>query len=260
MQSVLDLTDKILTLSVSHPKSCQVAARRMISQPESARKLLVFFNQIGVDYSKQLFDRIPAHQWKYLLEINKEVISESNHASDAKSMLEVYITFLSESLTHGDSTEPEDPFVFLKELTSEELNGILGKEDPAQIAFISLYWSTEEMSKLLSCFSADLRRQVILHISRLERIPEKALEQAAWRFAKKIKQRFHGLFDQESLELLEDQESFASDGGSEESIEKIIAGIDLETEARILNYIKNRSSSIKLEILTSSEDQKKALS
>ena len=230
MQSVIELTDKILSLTVAHPKPCQISVRRFITTSDGMKKMVVLFDSIGFEYSRQLFDRITSSQWRTIKELNNERSGSSNRASTAKILLEIYTDFLIESMSADSSDFGEDPFFFLKELSNYELSSILGKEDPIQIAFISLRWSPEEMSNLLACLKPPIRRQVVLQILRLERIPEDALEKAAARFAAQIKQRFQGLFDESEFE-------FDSFEGSE-SIQSIVADIDLETEQRMLNYLK----------------------
>jgi len=252
MQSIIELTDKILSLTVAHPKPCQISARRLMATRDGMRKMAVLFDSIGIEYSRQLFDRITSPQWKMITELNRDRSDRLNHlssqissqissqVSSAKILLEIYTDFLIESMSADSPDYNEDPFSFLKDLNNYELSSILGKEDPTQIAFISIHWNPEEMSNLLACLKPPMRRQVVLQILRLERVPEEALEKAAVRFALQIKRRFQGLFDETELEF----ESFESS----ESIQSIMADIDMETEQQMLDYLKSNSTSIKLQL------------
>lgn len=239
MQSIIELTDKILSLTVAHPKPCQISARRIITTRDGMKKMMVLFDSIGIEYSRQLFDRITPAQWRMINDLSKERSTHSNQVSSAKILLEIYTDFLIESMSSDSSDFIEDPFSFLKELGSYELSSILGKEDPTQIAFISLHWNPEEMSNLLACLKPSVKREVVLQILRLDRIPAEALDRAAARFAAQIKQRFQGVFDDSEFEIKSFEEC--------ESIQNIMADIDLETEQRMLDYIKSKSTSIKLQ-------------
>lgn len=240
MQSVIELTDKILSLTVAHPKPCQISARRLITTRDGMRKMVVLFDSIGIEYSKQLFDRISPAQWQSIRALRQELSAKSTQESDAKILLEIYTDFLIESMSADTPDYCDDPFSFLKELNNYELSSILGREDPTQIAFISLHWNPEEMSNLLACLKPPVRRAVVLQILRLERVPEEALEKAAARFAALIKQRFQGLFDVAEFEFDSSEDS--------ESIQTIVADIDLEAEQKMLDYINSKSTSIKLQM------------
>jgi flagellar motor switch protein FliG len=239
MQSVIELIDKILSLTVAHPKACQISVRQLLATREGMKKAVVLFDSIGLEYSKQLFDRITSPQWRSIKELSHERSTSSNPESEAKLLLEIYTNLLIESLASDSPEDLDDPFSFLKELNNYELSSILTKEDPTQIAFISLHWNPEEMSHLLACLAPPIRRQVILNILRLDRIPEEALERAAASFATLIKRRFQGLFDDTEFEF----DTFEDC----ESVQSIMANIDIEEEQKMLDFIKGRATSIKLQ-------------
>ncbi|MEO7163110.1 MAG: hypothetical protein ABI041_09325 [Bdellovibrionia bacterium] len=239
MQSIIELTDKILSLAIAYPKPCQISVRRFITTRDGMKKMAVLFDSIGFEYSRQLFDRITSAQWRIISDLNRERSTSPNRMSEAKILLEIYTDFLIESMSADSPEFIEDPFAFLKELNNYELSSILGKEDPTQIAFISLHWRPEEMSNLLACLKPSVKGQVVLQILRLERIPEEALEKAAAKFANQIKSRFQGIFDEAEMDI-------ESEEGSE-SIQSIVADIDLDSEQKMLDYIKSKSTSIKLQ-------------
>src|SRR4051812_23507090 len=104
MESILDLTDKILSLTVAHPKSCQHSARRMIATRDGMKKIAVFCDSIGMEYARQLFDRITSTQWRMIQDIVRSLSNEPEtqsaaEMSRAQILLEVYTEFLIETMS-----------------------------------------------------------------------------------------------------------------------------------------------------------------
>ncbi len=185
--SAVELKEKILALAVSQPKACSLVARRLMSTREGMRKLAVACEAIGFEYTKQLFDTVSPAKWRAMGEYLRQNLSEITRAPLGKILLEIYTEMLAESMGWDPSQNSNGPFDFLHKITEPEMAKLLVSQEPSHIAFIAAYWEPEEMSQILSVLNDARRKETILHIARLNGLPREVVQQAAIRFAERLR-------------------------------------------------------------------------
>jgi flagellar motor switch protein FliG len=185
--SAVELKEKILALAVSQPKACSLVARKLISTREGMRKLAVACEAIGFEYTKQLFDTVSPAKWRTMGEYLRSNLTELSKAPVGPILLEIYTDMLAESMGWDPNQNADGPFDFMHKLNDVELSKMLAKEEPTHIAFIAAFWEAEEMAAVLSVLPDAKRKDTILQIARLRALPREVVQQAAVRFAERLK-------------------------------------------------------------------------
>jgi hypothetical protein len=248
----------------------------MLGSRDGTFKLAIACDAIGFEYAKQVFDRLSPGQWHAMDAALRERASEAASAPVARVLLEVYTVLLGETMTYDHSRgNDEDPFHFLQKIAEEELTSLLRNESPSRIAFISLYWNPDEMNRVFNALPAAVRRQVVLQISRLQRLPEDAIQQVAQCFAATLQQKRKDARPPTHVtaaapspipvlspnstpartEPVAAREIPVRSGDVAEAIRRIVAGIDVTADRRLREYIRQASPALskKLQNLPSLE-------
>ena len=130
---------------------------------------------------------------------------------------------LAESMGWDPTQNAGGPFDFLHKIGDGELSKLLANEDPGHIAFIAAYWEPEEMSQVLATLTDVRRKETILQIARLRSLPQEIVQQAALRFAERLK-------------ALRSRNEVDVDGS--DVVAKMLGNVDSNTEEELLKFIE----------------------
>jgi flagellar motor switch protein FliG len=234
--SVGEIKEKILSLAVANPKSCSTVARKLLATREGMRKLAVASEAIGFEYTKQLFDTVSPDKWRAMGEYLRSNLAEVASAPVGEILMEIYTDMLAESMGWDPSKGSEGPFDFLHKLNGAELNKMFADEEPTHIAFIAAFWAPEEMAQILNVLPDRKRKETVLNIARLRNLPKEVVEQAAIRFADRLKAvRSRNEVDVDGSEVISKMLSLL-DGSAEEEILKFIEQEDPEARNRLRSH------------------------
>ena len=189
METAARLKDKIASLTVANPAPCALAATKLFRTRAGLLKFAYACQYIGWSYSRQIFDQITREQWAAL-----ETAFEAARyalAPDAVSaaLLDVYMALLAETLAWDPLLGMEDPFRVLDGILGARLKESLEPEDPASLALISFFPGEDRMRRVLEAVPPSIAKQVVVHICRLQRMPEALVAKAATDFAKRLRER-----------------------------------------------------------------------
>ena len=177
-----DLKDKILGLLVNHPQSSAEAIQRILRAPQGYQKLKRLCCCLGPEYSRQVLDFVPQQQWETIIRTKATI--EKDYA-----LKSIYDELKSERSAPAPLSSEADLFQFAKNLDNSAFVRCFENALPHQIALIATFWSPTEMRQILSRLPSDQAKQVILHISRIERVPFEEVQALASAFAQELRTR-----------------------------------------------------------------------
>jgi hypothetical protein len=186
--TVIELKEKILALAVAQPRACDAAARRLLCSRTGRASFARACDAIGASYARVIFDGLSPAHWAEIEREQQQQQGGERGADEARSLLETYTALAAESLG-WEGGRRADPFGFIHKISVNDLPRLLADEDPAHLALVAAYWAQEDMSVLLAALPPATRKQAVLHIGRLERLPREAVERAAERFARSLELR-----------------------------------------------------------------------
>ena len=103
-------------------------------------------------------------------------------------MEEFYFSFVSEKFQpQEEDNEPKKPFLFLDDITDEQLVALLSNEDSKVIAITLAQVDSQKRMMVLDRIGEDEKNEVLLSIGNLQDVPLEAVVQIAHRLQKKTK-------------------------------------------------------------------------
>jgi len=178
--------DRILEQAVAHPKACTRVIRRLLGTTEGIFQLACATEAIGVAYAHHLFEGLTTTQWATIQKLAIHQLPDVPNESKKQAMQEFSENIRKEAVFCSAPHHDEDPFEFLKGLSQDLLAEALKGQEPSKIAIIADYWSADEMNSILLAVAPPQRREVVLYLSRLGRIPKAVLHALAKDFAESL--------------------------------------------------------------------------
>ena len=100
-------------------------------------------------------------------------------------MEEFYFSFVSEKFQpQEEDSEPKKPFLFLDDITDEQLVALLSNEDSKVVAITLAQVDSQKRMMVLDRIGEDEKNEVLLSIGNLQDIPLEAVVQIAHRLQK----------------------------------------------------------------------------
>ena len=187
IESILELRDKILTLAVRHPQPCSLLARKLAGSESGLYRFAVLVELIGFEYAKTVFDGIPTAKWERIHQLFFEHLQELRSHPPSDILAQLHAEFVGATLSWDPQRQSEGAFDFLKPLNQKMIHLLLRSEKATSIALISLEWGEEDVAHALNALPQPLRRDSVLAISRLRRIPEEILVAQGQAFASHLR-------------------------------------------------------------------------
>jgi flagellar motor switch protein FliG len=238
--TVIELKDKILSLAAERPEEFRLGVQKILRTSEGSHKFAIFCDYLGMNYSRELFEFLSVFQWNNIIEQLKLGTKESNQANFAQALLEVYQEILVECMYYEGVPTSEDPFLFLSQWNRIKLLSFLSNEDPAKLALIAIYWGQTELLELLRSLTPPMKARVVLHISRLSRIPNSSARESANHYAKDLFNRLSSIKQPPPPPPVG-----LSNGQVSEKIRQILTEIDLAAEEKFFRVILPKSERMK---------------
>ncbi|RME18448.1 MAG: hypothetical protein D6797_00415 [Bdellovibrio sp.] len=179
--------DQIYHLAVEYPQICTKALLEYFQEGHE-EEVALLFETLGWETSRQLFDTLSPRVWGQVGHIVRERREQPAIDTYERAVSGAYQFLLSKVLEEGTYGDEKNPFQFLFKMPEKDLIRLLEKERPKNIALISLFSSTEQISGLLDHLDSKVQEQVILEASRLRSLPEKVVNSLASSLLSRLKQ------------------------------------------------------------------------
>lgn len=186
--SVGELRDRILELAVNEPEVTRACVRRALNSVGGKRSVAAFCQALGQEYSRRIFEGLSSEEWA---ELSFEM-RQMDGARQAELLRDLHRAVVWEKLGWDEKSLAADPFEFLEAFEGEHLERVLQGVLPRTIALISAFWSPARMTRLLDALPERARKQAVLEIALLEKLPPDALRSAALAFAVELKAKANG--------------------------------------------------------------------
>jgi hypothetical protein len=208
---------------------------RITKTPEGMRAFAQVCRAIRFDFARQMFDGLGERRWERVAAIAEA--EERNGAPISIDVVhEVFVRLSSECANWSPTDDgDDDPFQFLGTLDPARLRAVLLALDPAQIALIGVYRHSEDVFGLVEHLPAPFRKQVVLHLSRLERFPQEALKEAARNFSETFRAQLRQGSEQETKNAVES--SLVVHPAREKALQ-ILSEIDFTAESRLVVHLQ----------------------
>jgi len=148
-------------------------------------------------------------------------------------MEEFYFSFVSEKFQDEESDEPKKPFIFLDDLTDEQLIALVKPESDSVAAIALAQIPGERRNKVMNSLSAESKGKIIMEMGNLNDIPLEAMVNVANDLYKKSK-------------FLPKTVAFSRGGGKE--VAEILGGLSSEEEAQFLENIARENPDLAAEV------------
>ena len=148
-------------------------------------------------------------------------------------MEEFYFSFVSEKFQDEESDEPKKPFIFLDDLTDEQLIALVKPESDSVAAIALAQIPGERRNKVMNSLSAESKGKIIMEMGNLNDIPLEAIVNVANDLYKKSK-------------FLPKTVAFSRGGGKE--VAEILGGLSSEEEAQFLENIARENPDLAAEV------------
>jgi flagellar motor switch protein FliG len=148
-------------------------------------------------------------------------------------MEEFYFSFVSEKFQDEESDEPKKPFIFLDDLTDEQLIALVKPESDSVAAIALAQIPGERRNKVMNSLSAESKGKIIMEMGNLNDIPLEAMVNVANDLHKKSK-------------FLPKTVAFSRGGGKE--VAEILGGLSSEEEAQFLENIARENPDLAAEV------------
>jgi flagellar motor switch protein FliG len=223
----------------------------MIRFQAGLKQVALTFDTIGFEYANQIFESLHKEQWDYLETVFYTCPETYTQEQIERTLQEVYQQLLSEVMTRqkmSESNSDADPFLFLRSISDETLKNLISQFHSVKVALISAYWHEHEMARILKLLESEKRREVILQINRLQKLPEEFGLQAATSFAKELE---HTLYPQAEVlpPPFKSKEASSSVKPSQAeinaAIQRITARASQKEELELLKFIQQESPELK---------------
>lgn len=189
LESVLELRDKILTLVVRHPQPCSLHARKLAGSETGLVRFAILVELIGFDYAKTVFDGIPQAKWERIHQLFFDRLQELRAHPPSDILSQLHLEFVGATLSWDPERQSQGAFDFLKPLELKLIHLLLRSEQATSVALLSLEWGEEDVARILGALPQPLRRDSVLAISRLRRMPEEILVAQGRSFATHLRQK-----------------------------------------------------------------------
>lgn len=189
LESVLELRDKILTLVVRHPQPCSLHARKLAGSEAGLARFAILVELIGFDYAKTVFDGIPQAKWERIHQLFFDRLQELRAHPPSDILSQLHLEFVGVTLSWDPERQSQGAFDFLKSLDLKIIHVLLRSEQATSVALLSLEWGEEDVARILGSLPQPLRRDSVLAISRLRRMPEEILVAQGRSFASHLRKK-----------------------------------------------------------------------
>ena len=177
--------DPILSLVSQYPQICSKITASLIDKGKE-QLVITVFEDMGWDLAKKMFTEIAPRAWGRLGQKLRSRKDGPKSSEVMNALLDFYKELISGVLESGALFDENNPFSFLLKATKSEREQILKDESPANIAIISFFVSSDEMSEILNELSVETQSQVAMVMTRLESLPDSIIKKLAQKIQTKL--------------------------------------------------------------------------
>ncbi|MBC7692653.1 MAG: hypothetical protein H7222_12905 [Methylotenera sp.] len=189
LQTVSELKEKLFSLAALRAGTCASVMARRLATRDGLLELALALDSVGFAYCRQGFDWINAAEWErmeYALQIS---LGLRRPITGVQALADLCRDITSETIDWNADSSEVGPFDFLNTLDPREMRALFTDQPTAEIAMISVYRDAEAMGAIFDQLEPARRREVILQISRAEKLPREAVRNVAHSFAEKLRRR-----------------------------------------------------------------------